>query len=1091
MLTSFDRSYSQLNDKQKEAVDSIYGPLLVIAGPGTGKTELLSLRVANILNKTDVNEDNILCLTFSDSAAREMRSRLTRIIGPSASKITVDTYHGFGSSLIGRYPSYFPELSSYESASELLTSKVIGDITKNLPVRNTFKNYKKVGNLKTLISNFKQALLLPKDLKKVLEDNLSFIKETSLLTKKLSPELRLVSQKSIGSFAKLAVKETPQVNPTIESLAAIWNRELTQALEDVESTNSTKPLTAWKAAYLAKDADNQFIPSGEDLNKRLLDFLPIYEQYLSEMNNLERYDFDDMILKSIDILTKHKDLRFTLQEQYQFVLLDEYQDTNDAQARLVDLLADNPVNEEEPNLMAVGDDDQAIYSFQGASHSHMLDFINKYKQVKVISLDVNYRSTTSIVELSSGVAEQIETRITKQIDKLDKSFKANKKNPGQIKRISFEDPASHFSWMSSTIKKEYKDDYSKVAVIAPKHSQLIDMATFFQEEGIPINYERREDVLNDDQIKQLVTICRLIKAIKDNDLKLTDHLLSLVLNYDFWQLDELKIWQLSLDAYNRREHWLNLMVKDKYFSQIALFLIKLSGDSLSQKFDQLLEQVIGLSETKLKGSKSKSFRSPFYEFHKDNTSLIRRLFSSLILIRNSFMDFSSNKPGALINDDFIEFIDAYIASGLRMINTSPYIESSSSVNLMTAHKAKGQEFDTVYLYPVIDEVWGPSSRSGSNFLSLPANLKFIRRRSLDNNDERLRLFYVALSRAKDKLLLPSYKKDSSSKESTPLSFLKETGDNISPLLPKSSQSIATKAQSIRSLVLVKFFTSSYRPLKDNPDFNETLKELLADYTLSPSNLNTFIDVRNAGPKAFYNEVILKYPKPDSLEQSYGNAIHKVMEFVQNYITANNRLPALNSIQKEFTSCLKKSHLSQKEFEDLSEKGSIALQRYIEENKDLIKPEDLAEVNFKDQGITIGQAKITGKIDKILIDNKNKELVIADYKTGTPKKYWSKSDANLHLNQNQLYFYKLLAINSRKFKDYEVSRGYLDFTEPDSRGKLYKLSLNYSDQRLNEIKQLIEAVWKHVLNLDFPDVSKYSTDQKGIEAFEADLISGKI
>src|SRR5579863_2290341 len=116
MDDSFDIAYKQLNPAQREAVNNIEGPLLVIAGPGTGKTQLLSLRVANILKKTDVVDQNILCLTFTESAVNEMRDRLNKIIGPSAYKITINTYHGFGSDLISQYPQYFSGVSNLESA---------------------------------------------------------------------------------------------------------------------------------------------------------------------------------------------------------------------------------------------------------------------------------------------------------------------------------------------------------------------------------------------------------------------------------------------------------------------------------------------------------------------------------------------------------------------------------------------------------------------------------------------------------------------------------------------------------------------------------------------------------------------------------------------------------------------------------------------------------------------------------------------------------------------------------------------------------------------------------------------------------------
>ena len=139
--------------------------------------------------------------------------------------------------------------------------------------------------------------------------------------------------------------------------------------------------------------------------QKLLAAADIYEQYLQALNERNLFDYDDMILRAVRGLETNDDLRFTLQERYLYILLDEFQDTNGAQLRLVELLTDNPVLEGRPNVLAVGDDDQAIYAFQGADYSHMLQFRDLYRDVVPVALTKNYRSHAHILHAARGIAE--------------------------------------------------------------------------------------------------------------------------------------------------------------------------------------------------------------------------------------------------------------------------------------------------------------------------------------------------------------------------------------------------------------------------------------------------------------------------------------------------------------------------------------------------------------------------------------------------------------------------------------------------------------------------------------------------------------
>lgn len=1084
MEGSFAIAYGRLNAAQKEAVDNIDGPMLVIAGPGTGKTQLLSLRVASILKETDITEENILCLTFTESAVNEMSNRLNKIIGPSASKITIDTYHGFGSNLIRQYPLYFSAFNALEPAGVLLVNKQLREIISKLSISNQFKNTTDLRDIKRLISDFKKAALMPSDVAKLAKENLEFIDQMAKLTRPLTSHFAVVSKGALDYYRQLIVPDTKQAK---DSLSSIWNDELTLALDECDETNSLKPLSAWKRKFMVRDSDDLLIPAGTEQNKRLLDFCEVYELYLKQMDLIGRFDFDDMILKSIEALKKYPDLKYTLAEQYQYILLDEYQDTNEAQAKLIELLCDHPVNEGRPNVMAVGDDDQAIYAFQGASHSHMYNFYLRYKDVRLITLKTNYRSGQGLIDLSTSVANQIDTRLTSQIKGITKLFNSAKKDKGTVLVVNADTQANEFNWIASSIKERSKKvSYSEIAVLAPKHKYLETLSSYLQSMKIPINYEKREDVLSDPVISQVIQIARLINSLAEGNVKLSNSLLADVLNYDFWQLNISEVWKLAWESRSTSKDWISLMLTNDHFKQIALFFIKLSSSSLSERFDLLLDQILGLSEVKIKDKKNISFTSPLYSFYKKDQSLMLSTFSAMLRIRNEFIDYSEGNNGPLRLKDYLNFIDLYENSELTMINSSPYIDSDDSVKLMTAYKAKGQEFDSVYMLSAIDGVWGPSARGKADRISLPPNLKYVRSQSLVTDDDKLRLIYVTLSRAKNNLVISSFAKNDSGNETKEIQYFAEA--ETAKQLSKAKMVNADPKQ-IKNSSLITYYQSNHSVLLQNANNREVLKTRLESYKLSPTDLNTFINVMYAGPEVFLNQVLLNYPKPDTMELIYGNAIHKTLDFIQRYLTTNTKVPSLKEINSEYTAQLKLYHLTSQEFKDQNEKGRQALEVYYKQNKDLLKAGDLSEISFHAEGVVINDAKLHGNIDKLIIDQDNMSLVIADYKTGAPHKSWEKK-VTVHLNQNQLYFYKLLVNNSKKFKKYNATKAYLHFISSKEDIKNI-LMLDFDEAREEQIKQLITAVWQHINDLNFPDISVYPKSFKGLIAFEDDLIKGKI
>ncbi len=1069
MQSDFNLEYKKLNDDQKAAVDYIDGPLLVIAGPGTGKTQLLSLRAANILKLTDTLPDNILCLTFTEVGAKEMRDRLIKMIGDDAYKITISTYHSFGSEIIRQYPEFFSGVN-LRPINRLKSETVIRELMDYLPYTNELKNDEMVTRIAEIISWSKRALLGPEDIQKVAKSNLDFISQTCNLTLQLTNDISRAAYKYVNNFKKLILDNKAANLPAgVESIATLWNDQLEEAIDECLKTRKASSLSMWKSNFLEKDDSGQYVPKGKKTNETLAKFADFYSSYVRKLAADNLYDFDDMILMSIKAMKSHDDLKYNLQEKYQYIMLDEYQDTNAAQAELVSLLTDNDIFEGRPNVMAVGDDDQAIFAFQGANHFNMLSFVSQYKDVKQITLKNNYRSTQLIIDLSSSVADQINERLTKLLDGINKNFKSVRKEAGSISSKEFNNELTEYAWLASEVKHM---PAKEIAIIAPEHKYLERASAYLTKEGVPISYERKEDILEDPLMDQIITMLRLVQAIADQNNNLADSLLSSVLNYDFFELPTEDIWRLSWKARDTFTPWLELLLKNPKTKNTALMFIKLAANSKIYRYDFIIDQIVGLSDIVISEAKKKAVISPFLNYYSQpDDDPIPRTLQNLIVLREQFIDFNLENTKALLISDLIKFVDQLTLSAVKLTNNINVGAYEAKVKLMTVHGSKGLEFDTVILPSYINEVWD-IKRSGRNQIGLPLNLEYIKEGAEDRDDERLRMLYVALTRAKNTVITLSYNQDVSGKLTTPLKYSK-----LVPRLIdfKSKYDLVPLWQSYEHM----------------PDFTPELKTLIYDrisnYSLSPTDLNTFIDIRNAGPKDFLKSAVLGYVTPIKPRQDYGIAIHASLEWLQKSYSSSGRLPTLKQLLEQFESSLIKRRLLANDFKLLKEQGIDALTNYYRENKASLSEKDMGE--YKSEGLVIGGLRIGGKIDKLIIDNDQKQITIVDYKTGKSKAKWNASP-RMYLNSHQLYFYKLLIEKSTKFKNYKVVGGRLEFVEPEAKNSLV-LPLEYTDTDQERLIKLIEAVWAHINILNFPDVSAYPVSLTGIKKFEQDLIDGNI
>ena len=403
---SFEDRYRALNEKQQEAVDTIDGPLLVVAGPGSGKTELLSLRVGNILRRAQVSPHNILCLTFTDNGAVNMRERLLSLIGKDAYRVSIFTFHAFCNHVISRHPEYFWSAAHFSQADDITRAEIFESLFNSLPHGHPLASYHPEKGFVYLHDTAARIKHI-KSYGYTADEYLSVLE-------KIPDEYASINEALTNWPERLSIKKIDEVRIIVEKLRSLNGttslyiaKMLDIAIESSEILGKTEPLGDWKAKFTVK-VDTGLILKDDHNREKIFAVGEIYKRYSEEMYKRALYDYDDMIIEVAHMLQENISLRTLLEEQYQYILVDEFQDTNEAQMSLVQAISSSPIHEGRPNVMVVGDDDQAIYKFQGAEVSHMMRFRETmYKDVKTIVLDKNYRSTQHVLDLARSVISQI------------------------------------------------------------------------------------------------------------------------------------------------------------------------------------------------------------------------------------------------------------------------------------------------------------------------------------------------------------------------------------------------------------------------------------------------------------------------------------------------------------------------------------------------------------------------------------------------------------------------------------------------------------------------------------------------------------
>lgn len=1035
-----------LNANQKRAVEYLEGPLLVLAGPGTGKTQLLSHKVAYILQNTDTNPENILCLTFTDTGAANMRERLKTIIGKDALKVNIGTYHAFGSEILAQYKNYTEDYDRRleSSIDEVTQYKIIKTIREGLDGRDILRG-DPVRDIISVISEAKAAGLNADDLAQIAEVNME---DSKVLSETIAPLLKEVVPRKFKESYERAYRpiyellqkytEAPtMILKRVERSIGILARDLREAMIEAESTEGIKPLTGWKDNYFEKDARGEYRLKDRIANKKLESMARVmaaYESYLKE-NGL--YDFDDMIEEAVKALREDDGFRMTLQERYQFIMLDEFQDTNPSQFEIVKQLTayENPI------IMAVGDDDQAIYEFQGALSSNLTDFQAHY-EAEVIPLTENYRSTQEILDFSRQIINQASDRFA------DKELMAHKDNPeeSQIQRYEFAGADAEYGFIASEIMKLVRSGVkqSEIAVISYKTKYFEPLLPYLKEyPEIKIAYEKRDNLLEDARIHEIVTMAKLIcemAAGKQVSVPVME-----VFTYPCLKLDAIEVIRLVNEARRGKRSIFDVMsaCENSAITETVAWFSDLTAKSFTEPLDVMLGHFIekieqmGLSE---------------YEEY--------RFYENLAALKGKVRKHFPEKTLKLA--DLVQMVDEYEDAGMMITATSPYRDADEAVQILTAHKAKGLEFEYVFIISADHTAWG-KGKGNNNLLALPKNLMQIRHTGTTDG-ERLRVLYVALTRAKSHLCITNALADFNGKSPERLEYLNERVENdevVSPFLPTGRVECmyGLAAPEVRNNNL-RNWLATY--VADSPDMREIYRERARNFRMSPTALTNFIDIAYGGPQAFFKSYILQAPRePETEALAFGNLVHTVFEMV-----TNRDITEAEAVEL-FLSELEKRDLPSQTVRKLREKGPADLAVALAEFDSILR-QGRAEVDFAADKLVIDGVPVTGKIDHIMVDEASKTIEIYDFKTGGYHKEKWQSHATLYKYMLQLGFYRLLLKASPQYAKYRVERAHILFVTPDRDGKVYDKVYEYNDADEQNLRMLMQAVYHQVETLEFLD-----------------------
>lgn len=899
----YEQEYQKLNSQQKRAVDTVEGPVMVIAGPGTGKTQILSRRVANILTNYHTNPEEIVCLTYTEAGASEMLDRLEGLIGEEGRNVRVSTIHSFCSELILENSDLFgeePKVITTAAKYEILKDIIDEHVTEESPFyKNSGERY-----------SFKEQLL-------------------DLFTKMKREKLdKTILEKEIDEYFKMIDLSIP-------------GDELYSKFKYARKYKDKK----------AGDYKEEPLKKLQENMEKLLAGVEIVEKYSDDISDHNYFDFDDMILWTIEKLEEDDAFQRSVSEGIKYLFVDEFQDTSVIQNKLVDLLVKGKKN---PNIFVVGDDDQSIYRFQGVSADNIQIFDKKYKPTKIV-LEENYRSSQAIIDASRQLISH-----NPREEKVLVAAGDNKNYDYQLPILkSYSNAKDEMYGVLSEIEELIQSGVSpqEIGVIYGRNSYGEEFAKILRDNGIFVQMKENQDLFKEPIFKKIVAILKYL-CQPSRDIRALRN----IVYFDFFEVEPSEIAKIrnlrkdekiSIPSIAEIDKKLEMIRKKVSRSENYLSPMYVLGDIL---------KTLGIDEYIMKSKEKYHLVSVLNELYKLMST--ECLLHPKLTVKGFLNQLSSLQ-------------EMKISLPIEEISGSP----SNCVQLMTAHGSKGLEFEHVFMMKCNDGNKGgkwPGGENNSGRFSYPPSLNGkVENESQLKEEENRRLFYVAMTRAK-KVLHLSYSDDSAKTH-----FINEFENFIDPVEVTES---FEECQSIDEIVIPKFS-------------DDILSEILGELSLSVSTLNAFLKC----PLSFYFNKGLKLPSETNEAMVFGSIIHELLEKIYISIddSQSSELTVKTVLSLEEALELFETIFDEKSYQlssDRIKKDAYARGRNIIENlykKDGYLKDGVIAVEQHIKGIKLGDIsnikvdlsevsdiELNGKIDKIECEEGVIRLI--DYKTGKAK-----------------------------------------------------------------------------------------------------------
>ncbi len=1009
---SFEKIYTALNDEQRSAVDTLYGPVMVIAGPGTGKTQILSARIGKILLDTDYQPDNILCLTYTDAGRVAMRKRLQTMIGADAYRVAIHTFHSFCNEVIQENSSAFPK-PAMDPLSELERIDIIKHIIDGFKKDNPLKRYRgdvyfEISRLSSLFSTMKKEGWTSAEVSAKIDEYIADLPNRE----------EYIAKRKTGNFNKGDVR-----------------------VDKIEEEK--KKMEILRAGVKA------------------------FDEFQALMQKRSRYDFDDMINWVINAFKNHPFLLAQYKEQYQFVLVDEYQDTSGTQNEMVNLLISG---EEQPNVFVVGDDDQSIYRFQGANVENMLEFASQYSEwLKTVVLQTNYRSSQAILDMSRAVIENNLERLVRKLPSLKKVLTSG--NPARNSLLNFpelheyQNPFQEMTGITLKINQLLRQgaEPGSIAVIYRENKYGKELLKFFRVKQIPFYSKRKFNLFEVPLSKKIISILKYIK--QETTVPYSgDGLLFEILHYNLFKVPPVEVARLSVRVAEKgyeqktsmRQH-----IQDWINTKNPTLFDQSPHPSIMQITAKLEQWIADCYNTTIQHQLEKIIREGgFLHFALNDPEKIWQL-----EVLNALFDFvkeeTHRNPDHTI-ETLVDVIELMEAEGLQI----PLYQVSGSekgVNLLTAHGSKGLEFKYVFMAGCNAESWEKKRKSSRDYKfpdTLVTTLEKETEKERDREELR-RLFFVGITRAEEQLFISWSKQSATEKAMEPTAFIAEITDQIQ-MIPHEQQ---VSSDSIAEFLTITF-TEDKAPELEEAD-KAMIDVLIGRFEMNVTALNNYLKC----PLHFYYNSLLKVPSGRSEASEFGSAVHHGLEklFTRMKADPEEAFPPIENFVNDFKWHMYRfrESFTPEGFKRRLEYGEEVLSNLYTHYQNVWKKFVVVERNFKN--VVVDGVPLKGKLDKLEFEGNNVNVV--DYKTGDPEKAKAKllppsaKEPDGGDYWRQAVFYKIL-VDNYHYKNWTVISSEFQFVEPNGDNEYITAKVVINPADVLTVREQIKRTWTSIQNREF-------------------------